>query len=320
MSADLGAGVGSAHTQSANSLSEIANVTVIDSRVTAHAGRGSGIGTSFTVSEGRAIVHHLLIVNGTIDASSSERGAGIGTSSSSALGNNEVETVTVVGGQITARGDYGAIGSGANGRLGQLRFIGSPFVRCQVNEGEEVSVAASEILFSNASPVFLVEHTHLFASTQSGSIHGSPNLVILYDRVTAEGHDVLSWLSQPFLHIGNVSLPAFGSWRFCLSRTGYGRCFETGESEVKSLIVSAPSGEDYSLQAARFGATGWLETRDGDPTFGIGFGSHFVDEAHFISVATPTVPFTESVEGFYASRWRMKMIVRFMLFTFIIHY
>jgi hypothetical protein len=322
-SSSCGSGIGSGYGEDGNST--ITNLTILNGTINASSSSyGSGIGSAYGYS-GNSTITNLTILNGRINASGSSLGSGIGSGYGSS-GNSVVANVMILNGAISANcfSDGSAIGtgSGAGSDLTALVFAGTASLVCNLS-AERASVNASSILFSHASLVFTTESNRLFCA--SPSRFGPFNLVILYGRTTEKNTEPLSGLNGTFLHIGNVSLPNTLIWTFCIASSGSDRCFSSQSSSVRSIIVSVPEPDNYSVFLSSDGMHWRLETVEGNSLFEVGSDSSFIASANFASMQSmsprqtrspkPTKMFTQ-YDG-NARQARGMFIFRFACFYMI---
>jgi hypothetical protein len=222
--------------------------------------------------------------------------------------------LSILGGTINATGDVVAIGSPGD-EVSSLRFSGTADLTCNfLGEPPENAfpVAAKSIVLSNAALSFATRGTQLFSKTPS--VEGTLNLAIFYGSVTTELEDSLSNLGALFLQIGNVSLPSMGGrWTFCVRGGGPSQCFATEATEVKSVVVSVPSADSYSMWAhRRFKSVLITNTTGGK--FDVSTSSSFFDEAAWLLEA-PTSFFTPALQGALFHRGRR--VYQLSLFTIV---
>jgi hypothetical protein len=114
----------------------------------------------------------------------------------------------------------------------------------------------------------------------------SVNLTILYRTVTKNGSELLSGLSGPFLHIGNIGSVPDGDWRFCFSKEGFDRCSESEFSGVRSLITSLPGNGSYRILAEDGTNSGFLWPSDKERFFNVQERQSFFENASFVGPET----------------------------------
>jgi hypothetical protein len=142
----------------------------------------------------------------------------------------------------------------------------------------------------------------LFRTSPSSS--GSLNLTILFGDVTLEDVEPLTGLSATFLQIGNLSFPGVPSWTFCVSGVGHEHRIDAQSSNVRSMIVTVPSGGTYSITAFSGATAGFLTTDEGNPSFEVAANGSFFPEGHFVPfmARTGSRPFTVSFISAFRSR------------------
>jgi hypothetical protein len=311
---DWGTGIGTGCADNPSASSIVGNLVIGNGNVTAKTTGddepGIGSGPAY---DGESTVHNLTILNGNISALGGTNAAGIGVG----LENSRIETLSIFGGTIDATGDTVAIGSPVD-EVSSLRFSGTADLTCNFRDGPQDNpfpVAAESIVLSNASLSFATRGTQLFRNTLS--VEGTLNLAIFYGSVTTGLEESLADLGGLFLQIGNVSLPSMGGrWTFCVRGGGPSQCFATEATEVKSVVVSVPSADSYSMWAhRRFKSVLITNTTGGK--FEVSTSSSFFDEAALLAGATcsPTSFFTPALQAAFSHRGRR--IYQLSLFTIV---
>jgi hypothetical protein len=77
------------------------------------------------------------------------------------------------------------------------------------------------------------------------------NLTLIYKSVTSAGSEPLWLLNSTFLQIGNITFPHSGIWNFCISEMEGENCIDIESTAAKSLLLSVPSEENYSIRALK---------------------------------------------------------------------
>jgi hypothetical protein len=212
--------------------------------------------------------------------------------------------------------DGAGIGSGGDESEVEVLTLGRTAVLlCDANTSK-FPVNASSIVFVDASLTFETPRNRLFGV--SPLREGSLNLTLLYGSVTSNGDEPLSLLNGIFLQIGNVSLPASEpeseSWSFCVSSVDHEHCIGIVSNEVKSVIVSVPSANNYSMKGFCGDVSGFFEIHQSLSVFEVVPDSSFFTSAYFVfsstaeptasattadASPTPTAHFTVSFQAFF---------------------
>jgi hypothetical protein len=98
-----------------------------------------------------------------------------------------------------------------------IQFIGKATIVCTTKGG--TAVTAEKILISRGSVLFYTNQSQLFGIGPSGD--ASTNLTIMYDSVTQDKNEDFKDLNVTFLHIGKITLPRSGDWKFCFSKDDF---------------------------------------------------------------------------------------------------
>jgi hypothetical protein len=297
-SSSYGSGIRTWYGYYSGSTSTVGHLTVLNGNITASSSNyGSGIGSGDASSSGTSTVGNLTILNGNITASSSSSGSGIGSGDGSSSSPSVIETLSILGGRIKANGTEAGLGSGGDGsEVTVLTLGGSAVLLCDAN-ASKFPVNASSIVFADASLTFETPRNRLFGVSPLRK--GSLNLTLLYWSVTSNGGEPLSFLNGIFLQIGNANFPASESWdrSFCVSGVDHEYCSGIVSNEVKSLIVSVPSANNYSMKAVGGGVSGFFEIHPSLSVFEVLSDSSFFANAYFVfsSTAEPTASATAAI-------------------------
>jgi hypothetical protein len=314
-----GAGIGSAGGEMGG-ISEIDSLAILNSTVFARGGEhGAGIGTGTMSgtgeeSESRSSIGFLLIAESHVHASTTDLGAGIGTGFSQGLV-MEIDNITIINSTVVAQGADGGsgigtgvvqdlqqavigtivisnsrltatIGSGSSGgEVGCVKFIGNCFVECQGSEGPP-DIRASSILIATASLAIVTDRTPLFDTTPVTS--GCVDLTIGYHRKTVNGSELLPSVNGAFFHIGDVNVPDdyLGSLRFGvhsadLSSMGIRYWFDETVAPIRSVVLTARTGDSLSFFASNGNASSHLMASDGTIRFFVESTYSFIEILSF---------------------------------------
>jgi hypothetical protein len=176
-------------------------------------------------------------------------------------------------------------------RVGQLVFSGTCAVICNTNSSF-YPVDADSITIADASLFFLTNQNRLFAKTPF--LAGSMNLTILYRNATQQPEQ-LPVSQATFWQIGNLMIPENESWRFCISRSGFQRCFESPDINIKGIVASVPDFDNYSISATSADIARRLITLDNMSVFDVSSNlSFFKGAVFYLPVRTHTASATQS--------------------------
>jgi hypothetical protein len=124
-------------------------------------------------------------------------------------------------------------------------------------------------------------------------------LVIAYREVTYEGSENLTLMEGPFLHAGNLSIPAFcipkplHPLEICAQKNGFQQCFDDGTGRVRSMIVKIHGEGSYSFPAWLDGIDGRFVASDGSANFSVELNDSFFSVLLF-GPPPPTCQFAAS--------------------------
>jgi hypothetical protein len=217
-------------------------------------------------------IENLTIWNSTVAVASSE-GAALGTTNGAGIGTGTanrgdvcIEGLFISHSHVDARDNTIAAPSGA------LTFSDCTIWSAGIN-GSSIMISSTSMFVTSGAPLFGVSPSNV----------GWFDLVIGYREVTSEGTERLSGLDGPFLHIGNLSIPADSrSLEFCVRDQGFERCFDDTMGRIKSLIVRGSRLGDYTLAAWVDGNGGSFATPDGTTHFAADLNDSFISVVEFV--------------------------------------
>jgi hypothetical protein len=176
------------------------------------------------------------------------------------------------------------------------------------------SLRGSKIVVSNASVYIFAPSAGLFAIIPE--LSGTVFLTILYPNTATTAQEP-SFAGSPSLSIGDITLPASDSWRFCLSGAN---CSQSVFRAVRSIFTVVPESGRYSI-IAEGAERGFLGPSDEDNGFEISSTSSFVTKAGFESILPTLTPpttawptFLDSPSSPFTARidrvWRRRSVLR----------
>jgi hypothetical protein len=139
---------------------------------------------------------------------------------------------------------------------------------------------ASQVSVWDAALFFFTPSDRLFDTTPT--LFGKVYMTIFYETTRTEVQEP-SLTGVPYLSIGNISLPADGSWRFCVSGAN---CSQSIARDVRSLFALVPNEESYSI-LAEGAERGFLGPSQDANTFVVPSIGSFVPTAYFNSIPPP---------------------------------
>jgi hypothetical protein len=283
-----GAGIGSGstdHYYSDYSSSNVTNMVITRSRISARACEGAGIGAGSNFlgsqsSPAQLMVTNAIILSSIIDASSSSVGAGIGGSFY-----GPVTNLAIVDSEITANSTSGAsIGSGYRfGNVSSLSFTGLIVLTCY---GSRPKIDAESIVITSCSIVVSGLRPPLFNITPV--VNKRVDFTMMYDEITTNINEHLpTQPGQSLFQIGEVSLLMDWIWDICVWSPSYSRCFTFNSIRSRSFLVSLSASKTYILSASVGSIYGRLDSGT-QSSFFVDASPLFVSKATFVRLGSPT--------------------------------